>query len=186
MTRPMPGGRRRVDAVLDPTFVVGLTDLSVDEIRRRRREAEQEEADLSYVRRMLHGRMDLIRAEIERRSQGSSVDLVSRLSEILADPQRTTHGAGRHITTQPSRVDEHRRRVEQAIGDVATSDVSARTDDELTQSLIDLQTYEVEVSEVRRDVQRVADLFADELTRRYRDGLVSVDDVLARAAQPPR
>ena len=60
MTRPMPGGRRRVDHVLAPEFLEGLSDLPLADLRARRREAEQEEADLSYLRRMLHGRMSII------------------------------------------------------------------------------------------------------------------------------
>ncbi|CAB4964721.1 MAG: hypothetical protein F2842_11820 [Actinobacteria bacterium] len=61
------------------------------------------------------------------------------------------------------------------------SDVTHRTDDELAQSVIDLCANEAEVSEVRREVQQVADALGAELTRRYREGLASVDDVLARA-----
>ncbi|MEI6373020.1 MAG: aerial mycelium formation protein [Actinomycetes bacterium] len=184
MTRPQSGGQRRVDKVLADDFLNELTDLPIEELRARRHEAEQEEADLSYLRRMLHGRMDIVRAEIERRATPGEGDLVSRLAEILADPTRTTRGAGRHITVQPSRVDEHRRQVEQAIADAVVSDVSNRSDEELVESLAALRVHEAEVSDVRRDVQQVADACAAELARRYREGLVSVDDVLARV-QPP-
>ena len=64
------------------------------------------------------------------------------------------------------------------------SDVSNRSDEELVESLAALRVHEAEVSDVRRDVQQVADACAAELARRYREGLVSVDDVLARV-QPP-
>jgi hypothetical protein len=133
---------------------------------------------------MLHGRMDIVRAEIDRRASPGEGDLVSRLAQILADPQRTTNGSGRHITVQPSRVDEHRRQVEQVIADAVVSDVSSRSDEELTTSLASLRAHEAEVSDVRREVQQVADACSVELARRYREGLVSVDDVLARV-QPP-
>lgn len=184
MTRPMPGGRRRVDRVLDPSFVEGLADLPMDELRDRRREAEQEEVDLSYLRRMLHGRMDIVLAEVGRRTSPDQGDLVTRLTEILTDSSRTTHGSGRHITAEPSRVDEHRRQVEQVIADTGMSDVTARTDEELAASIERLRATEREVSDIRRQVQGVADALAEELTRRYREGLASVDDVLARAQAP--
>ena len=185
MSRPIPGGRRRVDRVLDPTFLDGLETLSMDELRARRRDAEQEEADLSYLRRMLHGRLDIVSAEIERRESPDQGDLVDRLADILADPSRTTRGSGRHITVEPSRVDVHRREVEQAIADAVVSDVTARTDDELQQALVDLRANEVEVSEVRHQVQEVVDACSAELARRYRDGLASVDDLLASAGESP-
>ena len=67
---PYPNGRRRIDKVLSEGYADNLADLDLDELRSRRREAEQEEADLSYVRRMLQGRMDILRAELSRRAGG--------------------------------------------------------------------------------------------------------------------
>jgi hypothetical protein len=179
MTQPMPGGRRRVDRVLAPDFLDSLVDLPLDEVRRRRREAEQEEADLSYLRRMLHGRMDIVRAEQRRRASGDDVSVVEHLAEILSDPNRATRGMGKHYAVEPSRVDEHRRSVEKAIADAVVSDVSARSDDELAAALRSLQEHEHEVSEVRGRVQKVADALSGEIARRYKDGSASVDDLLA-------
>jgi hypothetical protein len=67
----MSGGRRRIDKVLADDFTTDLEAIELGDLRGRRREAEQEEADLSYVRRMLQGRMDILRAELARRSGGS-------------------------------------------------------------------------------------------------------------------
>ncbi len=180
MTRPMPGGRRRVDHVLAPEFLAGLADLPLADLRARRHEAEQEEADLSYVRRMIHGRMSIIEAELRRRdpaSTGGSV--VDELSQILGDEQRSTRGLGRHLTVEPSRVDEHRRGEEKIIADAVLSDVAARTDAELRDALVRLAEHEAEVSEVRRNVQHAMDMLSAELTARYRDGSASVDELLA-------
>jgi len=183
MTRPMPGGRRRVDRVLAPEFVTGLGDLSLSDLRARRKDAEQEEADLSYTRRMLHGRLDIVQAELARRApDGDGAPLVDDLSAILGDEERSTHGLGRHITVEPSRVDEHRRDVEQAISDAVISDVEARSDDELRDAVVRLRAHESEVSETRRAVQRVMDALSAELTARYRDGSATVDELLAPEA----
>lgn len=183
MTRPMPGGRRRVDKVLAEEFVSGLPELSLGDLRARRHEAEQEEADLSYLRRMLHGRIDIVSAELRRRDpDADDVSLIEDLSTILGDEQRSTHGLGRHITVEPSRVDEQRREEEQAAADAITADVEARTDDELREALVRLRRHEVEVSEVRREVQRVMDALSAELTERYRSGSASVDELLAPGA----
>ncbi len=67
MSEPIPGGRRRVDRVLGAGFLDDLDQLTLQELRERRHDAEQEDADLSYIRRLLQGRLDIIRAEIERR-----------------------------------------------------------------------------------------------------------------------
>jgi len=179
MSEPMPGGRRRVDRVLDPSFLDGLADLSLDGLRDRRAEAEQEEADLSYVRRLLQGRIDLVRAEQSRRSGEASGSIVDRLAEILADSTRSTHGSGRHITVEPSRVDDHRRHTEALAADAGIFDVTGRSDEELAQALARLTESEQMVSGVRRRVQDVMDSLTAEVTRRYRDGEADVANLLA-------
>ena len=59
--------RRRIDQIMEPSFVDGLGDLSLDELRDRRRMCDDVENELSYYRRMLHGRMDLLRRLVRRR-----------------------------------------------------------------------------------------------------------------------
>lgn len=44
-----------------------LTLLRLPELRTLRRDAQRDEADLSYVRRLLQGRIDILRAELARR-----------------------------------------------------------------------------------------------------------------------
>ena len=180
MTRPMPGGRRRVDLVLAPEFLADLGELSLSDLRARRHEAEQEEVDLSFLRRMLHGRIDLVTAELGRREPDSTAGaVVDDLSAILADDERSTFGLGRHVTLEPSRVDEQRRAEEQAAADAVTADVEGRTDEELRAALIRLRAHEAEISDVRRSVQKIMDALSAELTARYRNGSASVDELLA-------
>lgn len=181
MTRPMPGGRRRVDMVLAPEFVADLDTIDLPELRARRHEAEQEEADLSFLRRMLHGRIAIVEAEVARRA-GKPGSVVDDLVEILSDENRSTRGSGRHLSVEPSRVDEHRRDVEQIVSDATISDVEARTDDELADAIARLKAHEAEVSEVRRDVQAVMDALTTQIGARYRDGSASVDDLLIPGA----
>lgn len=178
-TTPYPNGRRRIDQVLADGFATGLPDLDLDVLRARRREAEQEEADLSYIRRMLQGRMDILRAELARRADGSGDTIVAHLSEVLADAGRSDHGLGRFLRVEPSRVDEHRRVVEQVIADVGVSDVENHSDDELRASLGRLEGFERGVSEDRQRVQHVMDALTKEVADRYKNGSASVDDLLA-------
>lgn len=179
MIRPMPGGRRRIDRVLADDFLDAVSGLSLPDLRERRKDAEQEEADLSYLRRMLHGRIDIVQAEQRRRDPayvGGSV--IDELTAILTDDHRTTRGLGRHMSVKPSRVDEHRRTVEALVADTVISDVGARSEDELADALATLQAHEAEVSDVRRLVQHAVDQLSEELARRYREGDASVDELL--------
>jgi hypothetical protein len=179
MTQPMANGRRRIDRVLADDYLDGLADRSLDEVRALRNDAEQEEADLSYVRRLLQGRMDLVRAEQARRAASGGAPLIDLLAEVLADGPRSDRGSGRFLTVEPSRVDDHRRQVEQIVSDVGISDVAARSDGELQTSLEALSKHEQTVSDLRRRVQTVMDRLTAEIGRRYRDGEADVSALLS-------
>ncbi len=173
-------GSRRIDKVLAEDYLDGLREASLAEVRALRTEAEQEEVDLSYIRRMVQGRMDVLRAELGRRRGDGSGDLVADLSRILADePRGPARGLGRHSALEPSRVDQHRRYVEALVADVDLSDAAARGEDELEQAMQALSDEEQTLSGKRRAVQGVMDACSAEITRRYRDGEADVDTLLA-------
>jgi chromosome segregation ATPase len=174
------GRHRRIDRVLADDFLDGIETRPLDEVREMRREAEQEETDLSYLRRVLQGRLDILRAELSRRSGDGSGDLVEALPQILADegaPQ-APRGLGRHVAVEPSRADAHRRHVEQLIADVDLSNPSAHDDASLQRTLETLEHEEQDVSEKRRQVQQVMDRCTQEITRRYREGEADVNELL--------
>jgi hypothetical protein len=175
---PTPAGNRRIDRVLAEDYLDGLKQASLEDVRELRTEAEQEEVDLSYIRRMVQGRIDILRAELERRG-GAPGELVDRLASILADEQRApARGLGRHSTLEPSRADEHRRYVEQLVNDADLSDVPTRSDDQLTAALETLAGEEEKLSGKRREVQAVMDACSAEITRRYREGEADVSALL--------
>jgi hypothetical protein len=182
MSEPIPGGRRRVDRVLGEGFLDGLEDLSLQELRERRHDAEQEDADLSYIRRLLQGRLDIIRAEQVRRgaAKGDGGDkVVDHLGEVLSDEgPRTSHGSGRFLVVEPSRVAESRRRVEQLIADPHLSDLANVSDAEIANAYEEIAQHEREVSDLRRRVQKAMDTLTAEVARRYREGAASVDELL--------
>ena len=165
-----PTGNRRIDRVLAEDYLDGLSSLPMDEVRSLRKEAEQEETDLSYVRRLLQGRLDILRAELARRSGATEGTLVDALPQILADEGTSSspHGLGRHVTAEPSRADSHRRHVEALIADVDLSNLPAHDELSLRRALDTLQHEEQEVSDKRRSVQTVMDACTAEITRRYR------------------
>jgi hypothetical protein len=166
--------------VLAEDYLSGLRTATLAEVRELRGEAEQEEVDLSYIRRMVQGRLDVIRAELNRREGGASGgNLVADLASILADePRAPARGLGRHVTAEPSRADSHRRYVEALVADVDLSDVGTRTTDELAHALRTLSEEEQTLSGKRRKVQEVMDACSAEITRRYRDGEADVDALL--------
>lgn len=172
-------GKRRIDRVLGEGFLDGLTVLPLEDVRRLRAEAEQEETDISYLRRMLQGRIDILRAELARRSGAAGSDLLEALPQILADHARPpARGLGRHVTTEPTRLDRHRRGPEMLLAEIDLDDLAGRSTSELEAGLTKLQAAERVQSEARAAVQQVMDACSSEITRRYRDGEAHVTDLL--------
>nr|WP_218888653.1 aerial mycelium formation protein [Saccharopolyspora hordei] len=175
-----PGGRRRIDRVLSPDYTSGIENLELSEVRALRDEAAQEETDLSYLRRVLHARIDIVRAEQRRRVEGGSTSVVEQLVNILSDNAvGPATGSGRYQTTEPSRAEAHRRHVEALVSDVDLSDVTSLSEAKLEQALQAYTAEEDSVSQRRREVQAVVDRLNAEIARRYREGAASVDDRLA-------
>ncbi|MDX6253939.1 MAG: hypothetical protein QOJ11_273 [Frankiales bacterium] len=175
----MTGGHRRIDRLLGEEH--DLATLGMDDLRQLRADAEQEETDASYVRRLLQGRIDIVEAERAGRRGESSGDLVSNLARILTADEGTPsgpRGLGRHSTLEPSRADEHRRHVEALVADVDLSDVSARTDGELESAVAAYREEEHRISTVRKQLQALMDACSAEVTRRYRQGEVDVSSIL--------
>jgi hypothetical protein len=143
-----------------------LSRLRLPELRTLRRDAQRDEADLSYVRRLLQGRIDILRAELARRGD-------------TAQPSGPDgRSSARHVTVGTPHGEEYRLLAAETLAEVELSDLGARTDEELTAGLGRLVRYEQQVSGRRQRLQRTADECSAEIARRYRDGEAQVDDLL--------
>ncbi|MEU3448640.1 ABC transporter substrate-binding protein [Streptomyces thermolilacinus] len=174
-------GFAALEAVRPPEAAVSpdLRTLRLDELRALRRDSHTDEADLSYVRRLLQGRIDILRAELARRA-APEVPVMHRLSEILADaPSGRRPSSARHVTLSTPRSEEYRLLAAEMLAEVELSDLAARTDEELAEAMGRLAGYEQVVSRRRQELQRTADDCSAEIARRYRDGEAQVDDLLA-------
>jgi hypothetical protein len=181
-----PGGRRRIDRVLDPAYVAALGELGLADVRARRDDAAQEETDLSYLRRLLHARIDIVRAEQHRRQAGERAPIVAELARILAkNAVGPATGSGRHQTLVPSQAGAHRRHIEALVADVDLSDVGSLSGEALEAALAAYQTQESSVSARRREVQLVVDICNAEIGSRYANGTASVDELLAEQRRLP-
>ena len=151
---------------------------SLPELRTLRRDAQRDEADLSYVRRLLQGRIDILRAELARRSPAGAASVVDRLPEILTDAPARHRSSARHVTLGTPHNEEYRRLAADMLAEVELSDLAARTDLELTTAMGRLVRYEQQVSRRRQRLQRTTDECSAEIARRYREGEAQVDDLL--------
>ncbi|MGD3110126.1 ABC transporter substrate-binding protein [Streptomyces sp. YGL11-2] len=163
---------------LRPADTPELSGLGLPELRVVRRDSQQEEADLSYLRRLLQGRIDILRAEIARRTAPHS-PVLDRLPEILTDVPSRQRSSARHVTLGTPHSEEYRRLADEMLGEVELSDLTARTDDELHDAMGRLIRYERQISQRRQSLQRTTDDCSAEIARRYREGEAQVDDLLS-------
>jgi hypothetical protein len=174
-------GEDAIARLLDPSYLEGLVDLPIEEIRSRRSACQAVETGLSYLRRVLQGRLDIASAELDRRRGGGDPADVSRLieqlPEILADHLRAP-GLGRLPTgTDPGRVDPAlEARVDDTVAPL--DDLASLTDDDLVAVSAQLSELEHEISERRRALFDRIDALQAELTRRYKAGEASVESLL--------
>lgn len=180
MIEVRPGGRRRIDRVLGEGYLHDLDRLSIATVRERRDEAAQEETDLSFLRRMLHARIDIVRAEQTRRSRGGHGSVIDQLATILAKNAISAPAKpGRYQRLEPTRTSERRRQAEALIADAGLSDVASLSPDALAECLNAYRAEEESVSARRHQVQSVVDALNAEIAARYAAGVASVDELLA-------
>ncbi|MEU6991696.1 ABC transporter substrate-binding protein [Streptomyces sp. NPDC046465] len=180
---PRPPAQRTGGARLLPEVPEhDLPALRLPALRELRRSAQQDEADLSYLRRLLQGRIDILRAELAHRPAGTGTGVgtvVSRLPEILTDAPARHRSSARHVTLGTPLGEEYRLLATEMLAEVELSDLAARTDDELHAAMGRLVRHEQQVSRRRQLLQRTADDCSAEIARRYRVGEAQVDDLLA-------
>ncbi len=164
-----------LDEVLAPSFVDGLSDRGTDDLRRLRRSCEAVEEQLSYRRRLLHGHMDLLRAELERRGLEDATGAVTELLGHLSDGP----GPG---TRSPSHQRIAMGAADEAGQDAYSADLPDRSDEELRARGEELVAKEQELSDLRRTVLSRLDAIQAEVLRRYRDGSASIDEILPPAS----
>lgn len=173
-----------IDDILHEGYLDGIENLDIAEVRARRSSCKDIETGLSYLRRLVQGRLDVVTAEQARREAGDDgdglEDLIARLPALLAGSTRTP-GTGRLPeslgtgTLDPA--------LEAELDDIIThgrlSDPSDLSDEDLATARTDLDGFETKVSGLRRALFDRIDALEAELTRRYRTGEASVDSLLS-------
>lgn len=154
------------------------------EVRARRDQCHEAAEVLSYLRRQVQGRLDIVHADLERRAGGEPGDLselVSRLErgEILSDSDRPG-GFGRlpSLMDAPAGTGWIAQELDAIVGPGRLGDLPALSDDEIRQMADALSELERRVSERRAALHDRTDALQAEIVRRYKSGEASVDSLL--------
>jgi len=170
---PVEGGKRRIDELMASGFTDDLGSLETDEIRRRRDMARAELEYVSFLRRLVQGRRDILRDELDRRrTDGATQSVMERVVSVLSEGTRGASGG--RAPTVPLPEDEiamARRRVEKLVGDTELSDLGTLSDERLEAAIGKLEEEERGVSDARSRVIEVHDALQEEMKRRLKTQL---------------
>jgi hypothetical protein len=173
-----------LERILDPSYLDDLERWSTAEVRTRRAACEAAEEGVSYARRLVQGRLDILRAELLRRDDagdGVANDLLSGLPAILS---------GDAVPTDPLRARATRVRVpasaaayEAELDALVHGSEFERLEDRSTEDLAALigrlADHERTLSSRRRELFGRIDALRDELADRYKDGRADIGQILA-------
>lgn len=169
--------RRRYDRIFAPNYLSGLDQVAIAELRERRAECEQIEAELSFTRRLLQGKLDILTHELGRREAGGDTgieSLKSKLSEIFAirteGSDRISGQVKHNRVLVPESSEIQRREVEKLASDTLLSHIEEIPSLELKEIIDRLTEAEKDASQNRRRIQTVIDQLGGELVRRYKEG----------------
>jgi hypothetical protein len=173
----------QLDHILSTDYLGRLEQRDMNELRAMRAEVQEVETGLSYLRRLVQGRLDIVGGELHRRREGGEPgdlgELVKRLPEILSDHSRAP-GLGRlpQLMT-PGELDPDLTADLDAITTITDLEsLSTLSDEELVDVCERLAAFEREVSGRRRAVFDRIDALQGEVTRRYKTGEASVESLL--------
>ena len=149
-----------------------------------RDECQAVETELSYVRRLVQARLDIVGAERSRRDEGAAPAAVADLVESLPGVLSRSHPRPRHRSTAST---HGARGVASAVWRPSSTTVVAGHDIQSLPGVGDadldtlhaaLSTFEQKVSGLRHDLFERIDALQAEITRRYRTGEATVESLL--------
>jgi hypothetical protein len=157
---------------VDPTL------LPLDELRSHRAQLLAEEDAVSYVRRLVQARLDLVEAEMRRRRLNDEAVTPASLPGILAS--RLTGGPARpprpavDASDHPLAVE-----FEDLCGRLGAADPMNLSDAQLATLRDELRRFEHERSAQRHALFQRIDALSAELVHRYREGEADIEGLLA-------
>lgn len=152
----------------------------IGDLRSFRYQAGLVESDVSLVRRIAQGRLDIIGHEVQRR-QGSADavaidDLLYDLPDILAEAAPATRSGRSVEINEPGPIaTELGSRLDKAVAPGELAGVGDLSDQRLADAFARVSEMEQELSEYRRRLHDRIDAVQQEIGRRYRDGEASFE-----------
>src|SRR3954464_9685513 len=168
-TNEATGPHDRSARVLDPAYVLDVESNTVEELRSKHAECVELETEVSYVRRLTQARIDILEAEIQRRTSGGALEaLTSRLPEILSDSGPRGNPASSRLPLQMAPAQDSEWAPDFERFDNVLANLPTLSETELEEAIVGLRALEREVSDQRRELFAVIDRIDTSLATQLR------------------
>jgi hypothetical protein len=165
--------RDEVERVLRDDYLGDLPARPLEEIRAMRTECREIEDKVSYRRRIIQGRLDILAADLRRRADGGAPGdlrtLVESLPDVLSDKVRGS-GPGRLPSGILPPDDDITADLDSTVGPDTLGNLPDMPDEAVGGLARTIGDLEREVSDARRGLFGRIDALNGELARRYGNG----------------
>ena len=174
-----------LERLFAPGYLHGLGSHSLDELRAMRAECQHAETAVSYLRRVVQGRLDIVHGILDRLGSGDAdlSSVVENLSSIIGGGPPRPAGYGR----LPAQMSPDMESVE---GDLTVEideivdpgrigELPSMSEAELRAIADRLTELETRISQERRALHERIDTVQAEIVNRYKSGQASPDGLLA-------
>lgn len=168
------------EALLAEDVLQHLDSLDTSELRSVRSACEAAEEGISYARRLLQGRLDILRARLDERDEPQAGRLLAALPSLLADEGHVADPAQARATRVrvPADADRYSDLIDAVIAEDDLPSLDGDDLEDLERVTQALTAVERELSARRRALFARIDAVRAELVARYKDGRADVRDLL--------
>lgn len=173
-----------LDRILTSTYLDNIGDRTLADIRSMRTECQESEVALSYLRRLIQGRLDIVHTYLEHPGSDALRDLgtlVNDLPGILSSGPGRPSGPG-HLPQLLSPDTEEADLTAELDAVLGADEIGTLADldiDQLNSIAGQLEAIETRVSADRRALHERIDTLQAELVDRHKTGRASVDGLLS-------
>jgi hypothetical protein len=169
--------------ILTSNYLDGIADRSLAEIRSMRTECQEAEVALSYLRRLIQGRLDIVHTYLEHPGSDALRDLgtlVNDLPGILSSGPGRPEGPGRlpQLLSPDTEEVDLTAELDAVLGAEEVGTLAELDIDQLNVIAGQLEAIETRVSADRRALHERIDTLQAELVERHKTGRATVDGLL--------
>jgi hypothetical protein len=180
----MTSHKDEFDRILTSTYLDGVESRSLGDIRSMRTECQEAEVALSYLRRLVQGRLDIVHAYLEHPGSDEPPDLsalVEELPGILSSGPGRPPGPGHlpQLFTPDTEESDLTADLDAVLGPDQIASLAEVGTDQLREIATRLEAIETRLSSDRRALHERIDLLQAELVERHKTGRATVDGLLS-------